>query len=685
MRNIHIIASAFANRHDIKVEIGRFQTASWSKTGILRIPERWVIGGEYTEEMVTGIIAHEAAGHGVHTDITVINEAFKNKKKAQMSAVYNIQNIVEDIYIENRMFDSRPTLIPVMVETIRALRETDGFFDFDEDANELSSFVGGLLICGRSRYVIGQDEVLSDLDALYEKRNREWFGPVWDAAMLELAKAKDAQSTEETVAITENILKLIEDPLNSLQDMPELPMENAQTPSEEGEGQESGGEGESEGSQSGQGSGKGKRKPNPSRQSGKAQGSEDGEEGEADDEAAQSGGNGNPDTPEDAGAENGKGTQSEEDADGSGNGEESGDTDTADEGKTETESQSDAGQSRSDEEEGEGETESGTETGADGQEMTPEQLENAEKMAEQLNEGDMDVETELTDMLNEAIEKAVEKAKSGMGYYGAGYDESFEILPRGDKRISKEAEEIALMIGNLSSDLAQYFDANSRSRITLHRSGKRLTDKRLHRVMLNHPEIFERKSEQLKIDTSVLILADKSGSMDSPILKGKDGGVNGMDAVNGLTLGFGKLMDEFGIDFAIYHYDSKASCQKAFDEEWNEEAQKYTDKLSGGTMSGNVMNKTMMELTARKSTRKIVLFITDGDTADYPLLESCFHEAMAMGWSIGNIFLGSSCRNIKQLSESFGFENITCDKLDELNGYVLGQMEKILGYNPLTM
>lgn len=696
-RNLNMLASLLSQKMNVKVEYGAYPTAFWDfTTQKIHIPSRWAVSqSKDTEELLTGIIVHEGAGHGVHTDGEMFVKACKKNGSGNFQSMLNI---LEDIYIENRIIAIQPHLGSYLIANVRILKEKEDSFRFEHFPGALNRIIMGLLIVGRCYGVPGQKKILQEEAEKADEILHKEFGRVWEQARTLTLAAAEAKSTKDTVSLTERIWELIMDYDNPEQYQPPFPKSqsesqtrNSRQNSRQNSGSGSGNSSTDTDQQNENGQGRDENQSqnqSNSNQSGDNAGEDDQDQDEnphqgqtdkgdteienqkeadsgRDDKSSETDGQNQADTgsedqddsQDQADGENGKGGGSDEE-------ESQNQTAAGSEGQEDSQDQADADSQDQGQDEGTGEGEQ--------EELAPlneDQIRNIEDLQNELQNETTTVSTELTDLLNEAVNQRLVGSGSGSS------NVPITLIPRGNEPLSDEALGVSRYLMNATRMLKVFFEAEKRSVTRIRDKGLRVSAKHLYRVGLNDSHVFKTVERKKQISTSALILVDKSGSMYSSRLSEK---MKDAEAVNGMMLGFGNMLEEIGVDFGIYTYCDDLACQKAFDDVWHPGRQNVTTPHGGMTSSGGALNHTMIELLQRPSDRKIVIFLTDGDAGDPELLESSIGEAFLHGIHVVNIFIGNGGSQIQRLSEKFGMSSLTCDKLEELNGYLIEQFKKAL-------
>lgn len=158
------------------------------------------------------MIDHEALGHGRFTDLEARKRAEDSGRIKFNNLSGGIQNILEDVYIENRAIAAYPGVkhnLKTMVEILVGR----GFFGEPsafESAPASALLMAGLLNTLRARLVPGQESVLKvNVDALEPILQRK-LGNLWSDVLAVAMEVQNSKVTDDNIALTIRIMALIE-------------------------------------------------------------------------------------------------------------------------------------------------------------------------------------------------------------------------------------------------------------------------------------------------------------------------------------------------------------------------------------------------------------------------------------------------------------------------------------------
>lgn len=190
-RPLALIAKVLGQKYDINVTIAG-QTAYTTGKSIT-IP---VVSGDHAEALAHGYIDHEAA-HVRYTDFSV-----------QMTDNFagNLLNILEDVRIEQAICLDYPGCISNLRELTRILAEQHGAFKPDP-SHPSQSILAWIMALTRFA-VLGQDSMKQTRDSA-EPMARQILGKHFNQALQLLDRTGTLQSTRETAALRDELMKLI--------------------------------------------------------------------------------------------------------------------------------------------------------------------------------------------------------------------------------------------------------------------------------------------------------------------------------------------------------------------------------------------------------------------------------------------------------------------------------------------
>lgn len=571
--NIPLLAKILGNQMGLSVIFSRTATTASinMETKVITLPEAMCNSGQTSDVvLIRGFIAHEAVGHGRHTDK---NTLLKIKSKFEASLI----NILEDIRIEKAAWKCYPgvrTILSELVDYLVQDEKTDFFGQFVEE-DKFTQLSQAHLLHGYLLTYLRANCLKQSINFdLYKQAARDAFGDdLMDKVVAIALKSEHAKSTEEIYVLANQIIDLLK--------------ENApEEEEEEGDGAQGNGQnasdsesdsdadGDSDG-KSGKSKGKGKSKPKSSKDNGDKS---DEQDPESDDKGDSKG----------AGNDKGDDEESDEDGDGSGG---SGD---------DTDGDSSNAEANSDESGDEGEQQASQQQSKSKQ-SSPHIRQNVKELLE--NADSEDVKTGLEEMIAEMIEEVAEtfakesrqgfqKQKIKVIQQTPSYDENgtYTFLRANSVKLSSRLEDLLEAKVEESEELA---------------SSGMLSSRKMPKIKLLDTQVFTRDiSETEGLNTSVFILGDMSGSM-----QGTEAACL-MDSV----LSLGTSLDKNDVPFGVSFFNDNAYEVKQFNERFPKVKGRIQQIYApgGSTPIFESMVYAAGKAIETDSQRKVLLVITDG-------------------------------------------------------------------------
>lgn len=614
MRNLLILAKWLAGRAAVDVVEYAGSTACIGLVNgrrVIKIPSHWSYSVDpEAAELLEGVIDHEALGHGRFTDL-------EGRRKAEDEGLIKfnafssgIQNILEDIYIENRAIETYPGVKANLARTV-AILVTRDFFGSPElflRAKGAQLLTGGLLNVLRSRLVPGQDEALRENVEALEVILPTMLGQLWDDVLTIAMEVQHSTSTADNIGLTIRIMKMIEDAAN----------QRPQDADEDGDSQDAQDQAQSQDED-----------PQQEQESSGA------DQSSVDDDDQ-------PSRPSDDAPATPEASVEEDDGDDVGT--------PGEDGKMEGEGQPSADQSSSScpgDQPSEESPDAESSPGATGKPRagqagrSEKEIQAARSIIESQDEEML--ETEIGEAISEAIQKCAEQ----------GYHRS---LVESDRTIAvpDQALRVASQVKSIADDLQDALIAETQCVKSTKLVGKSLNNRVLSRVRLGNTRVFRHKQEGAGLSTAVHLVVDMSSSMKDPL---SDGKVTRLEAAIGLAFGMGDILDEYSVPFQVNTYSDSYATLKRFDDDWTQVRRKREQPhIAGGTCTGLAVQKALCDLVVRPEERRLMMVITDGDTSDLDLLISCYAEAQEMGIEVASVMIGPLVPSIAALAKRFGFK-----------------------------
>lgn len=185
--------------------------------------------------------------------------------------------------------------------------------------------------------------------------------------------------------------------------------------------------------------------------------------------------------------------------------------------------------------------------------------------------------------------------------------------------------------------LANHLEASRQSALRVARTGTRLAKNRLYRIETLNPRVFERCERAVAVNTAVMVLIDRSGSMSNEIGRATLAALALYDALDGI----------YGVSAAVSAFpgpngaDGMVHLLADFGQPARQRAGAFAGLgTEGGTPLAEAMMFAGMELCRRPEPRKMLFVCTDGipnnPAACQQLLGMLEEEGVeAMGLGIG--------------------------------------------------
>ncbi|WP_420213362.1 hypothetical protein ACN8ZM_39775 (plasmid) [Burkholderia aenigmatica] len=203
-RNQLLVARILAGRYSLELIVKEAAATAATDGQRIIFPAGWMlVDNDDVATVMDGIIDHEAAGHGRHTDFRA--------RRSRRPIVNRMENILEDIRIELAAGVDWPG-IPRNLERAIGVLVRWGVFG-DVDSLSSPDVAPGALLCNamllncRARFLPKQSEHLGSLAEVSAKAARIRFGTAWDSAWKLAQKAPTLTSTKEACKLAAQIVE----------------------------------------------------------------------------------------------------------------------------------------------------------------------------------------------------------------------------------------------------------------------------------------------------------------------------------------------------------------------------------------------------------------------------------------------------------------------------------------------
>ena len=168
----------------------------------------------------------------------------------------------------------------------------------------------------------------------------------------------------------------------------------------------------------------------------------------------------------------------------------------------------------------------------------------------------------------------------------------------------------------LRSRLARLVQASKLKRSCAGRLGRLVDHRTLHRLPAGDPRVFRRKEEKRAINTAVIVLLDRSGSMSGPRMELARKTVlalaDVLGTIPGISVSTGAFPGKEGAVVSMTPFGQTASQTK----------ENYAMTANGGTPLAQALGWARVQMAVRQEQRKILLVATDGQPSNPGLVKA---------------------------------------------------------------
>ncbi|WP_435000225.1 VWA domain-containing protein (plasmid) [Vibrio scophthalmi] len=615
LKTIRVMTDVFAHK-DINIKFARGVCATNGQ-------ELWINAGNpenpIWKESVLSKVAHEAGGHIAHTNFKFLNSKLKDKP----STFCSLLNIIEDVRIETKCMEQYSGAYSILQRMTFLLFKEGYWNSVNENTPPENLLFAWLLFGGRGRGVDGQDHLIEEGQAARELLEglHGICSPVFNKIEKRMDTWGDLATSQAAYQETSEIYILLK------QLSQQQPMPSAQSSDESGQSGESGddsgqlGESSDESGQSGESS-------DDSGQSGESS-DESGQSGESSDESGQSG-------------------ESSDDSGQSG--------ESSDESGQSGESSDDSGQSGESSDESGQSGESGESSNESGQSGGSGHSESQENVLQEGFEGLGDCYLDFDELLNQIIDKEARSTP-------INEDDLMSLNAPGKLNGASVHSDITKEANQLSRGIKRTIEsqlwAKESQPITYDDSGLDFDDQLLGGVLAGNNRIFFHEDIVESHKSSVMILLDISGSMNSGV--NKESTVYEVAMTSALSIL--QALEELDVDCAMMTFNNEILIAKGWNEPLSQAMTHMFTSPCGGTMTDRALKygATHFELLEGASERKQIIVITDGQPNNRNQVHWASNALTEQGFDVASIQI--------MLPNFAGIENYRCiDSVFELEG-----------------
>jgi hypothetical protein len=177
----------------------------------------------------------------------------------------------------------------------------------------------------------------------------------------------------------------------------------------------------------------------------------------------------------------------------------------------------------------------------------------------------------------------------------------------------------------LRSKLARLVQASKLKRSCACRLGRLVDHRTLHRLPAGDPRVFRRKEEKRAVNTAVIVLLDRSGSMSGPRMELARKTVLALadilGTIPGISVSTGAFPGKEGSVVSMTPFGRTASQTK----------NNYAMTANGGTPLAQALGWARVQMAVRQEQRKILLVATDGQPSNPGLVRAILERLGAEG------------------------------------------------------
>lgn len=556
-----IVAAAYGEKFGVKVAIGGDTAYTDGQTIVVpNIPDSYP-----HMDAVWGYLAHEAA-HVRLTDFSVV-------RRPGLHA--DLSNILEDCRIERGMIEIYPGTAQTLNEVARYMAQAGHYQHVTKDDHPASILEAFCLYWLQSQ-AVGQSVLQPYLDSAKVALEQAFPRGVVVRLNALLRKAVGAKSTAEAVALTEEIMKMLEE-----EKQKEEQQQQQQQQSDQGQSQQQ--QQSPDGSAGGNDDSQGQK--NQDNQKGDQGGQQKNADQSQGDQKGDTGKNGEP------GKDDPKGQSSKGQSDQKG----------ADKGSSQSPNGDSDGQ-KSDSSQGQ----SGNGAGSD------EKKNAAEVIRQVLNAQGDDLLGDAHESLRAELEKTADQ----------GGDPHYQTVrsavaspkhPQGRQLV----DSVKSTTSKIRSQLYGLVQASQRSGSRNKRSGKRLDTRSLYRVVAGDTRVFRTPTERQRPNTAVHILVDMSGSMGNKVSQAQ-GAKTRYEVARESALALALALEPIpGVNPAVTFFMGNRS-QPVFSvvkhgENVLNQSGRFMLGPRGSTPMAEAVWYAAYELSKTREERKMMIVVTDGE------------------------------------------------------------------------
>ncbi|MFO1431267.1 MAG: VWA domain-containing protein [Candidatus Competibacteraceae bacterium] len=206
----------------------------------------------------------------------------------------------------------------------------------------------------------------------------------------------------------------------------------------------------------------------------------------------------------------------------------------------------------------------------------------------------------------------------------------------------------------LRARLAGLVQASRLCRSPPHRTGQRLDSRQLHRLAVRDPRLFQHRREQPAVNTAMLVLLDRSGSMEGTKIQ------VAREAVLATALAL-ETIPGVQVATAAFPLDDKDVWPlTGFGQRVQVTLPRYGLTADGLTPLAEALWWVAWQLLRRREPRKLALIVSDGYPSDGPAAQTAITRLTAAGLEL--VGIGIQTNGVQELFPS----GLTIQRLEDL-------------------
>lgn len=281
-----------------------------------------------------------------------------------------------------------------------------------------------------------------------------------------------------------------------------------------------------------------------------------------------------------------------------------------------------------------------------------------------------DLPGDISDAFELLMKDEIQEAANQRGNYAVSMKPTHitDLISPGDHQ--KALDEAQAATAALRSRLVQLVQSQTKVKRKTSRNGRRLNDRKLHRIKSGNLSVFKSASRKKAVNTAVQVLLDRSGSM-------RDGITMAARSTLSLTAAM-KNVPHLSVGAAMFpgSMETAVTVLTRQDQTMNQTAGYYPEvQVEGCTPLLPALIWSGDNLVAQKEERKILFVVTDGAPDDMQDCIKTINDLRQGGIEVYGIGIGV---REKMMSALFGNEHVCIEHVGELAEATFSLLETTL-------